>query len=74
MTKTPGEIAIMAEAGGLLALTFVYLDGLPLTGMSTLEVSESAASASAALIWSVLTFQRMSATRLSDLRPQSSAS
>ena len=36
MTKTPGEIEIMAEAGGLLALTFVYLDGLPLTGMSTL--------------------------------------
>lgn len=40
MTKTPGEIAIMAEAGGLLALTFVYLDGLPLTGMSTLEVND----------------------------------
>lgn len=40
MTKTPGEIEIMAEAGGLLALTFTYLDGLPLAGMSTLEVND----------------------------------
>lgn len=40
MTKTPGEIEIMAEAGGLLALTFAYLDGLPLAGMSTLEVND----------------------------------
>ncbi|MGA0544558.1 type I methionyl aminopeptidase [Brevundimonas sp. VNH65] len=40
MTKTQGEIEIMAEAGGLLALTFAYLDGLPLAGMSTLEVND----------------------------------
>ena len=40
MTKTPAEIGIMAEAGGLLALVFAYLDGLPLQGMTTLEVND----------------------------------
>ena len=40
MTKTPGEIEIMAEAGGLLALTCTDLDSLPLAGMSTLEVND----------------------------------
>lgn len=40
MTKTPAEIGIMAEAGGLLALVFAYLDGLPLQGMTTLDVND----------------------------------
>lgn len=38
MTKTPGEIGLMAEAGRLLASVFTRLDGLSLAGMSTLEI------------------------------------
>ena len=40
MTKTPEEIELMAEAGRLLASVFTHLDGLPLTGMTTLEVND----------------------------------
>jgi methionyl aminopeptidase len=40
MTKRPEEIALMAEAGKLLAAVFGYLDRLPLIGMSTLEVND----------------------------------
>jgi methionyl aminopeptidase len=39
MTKRPEEIAVMAEAGRLLASVFTYLDGLELIGMSTLQVN-----------------------------------
>jgi len=39
MTKTPAEIELMAEAGRLLASVFTHLDGLPLAGMTTLEVN-----------------------------------
>ena len=38
MTKTPAEIELMAEAGRLLASVFTHLDGLPLAGMSTLQI------------------------------------
>lgn len=38
MTKTPDELALMAEAGRLLASVFTMLDGLSLAGMSTLQV------------------------------------
>lgn len=40
MTKTPEEIALMAESGRLLASVFTHLDALPLAGMSTLEVND----------------------------------
>ncbi|WP_437879897.1 type I methionyl aminopeptidase [Pseudomonas sp. LRF_L74] len=40
MTKTPDEIALMAESGRLLASVFTYLDGLSLLGMSTLQVND----------------------------------
>lgn len=40
MTKTPEEIALMAEAGRLLASVFSHLDGLALQGMSTLEIND----------------------------------
>lgn len=40
MTKTPAEVEIMAEAGGLLASVFAHLDGLPLRGMTTLHVND----------------------------------
>lgn len=40
MTKTPAEIELMAEAGRLLASVFTHLDGLPLAGMSTLEIND----------------------------------
>lgn len=40
MTKTPEEIALMAEAGRLLASVFTHLDGLTLQGMSTLEIND----------------------------------
>jgi methionyl aminopeptidase len=40
MTKTPAEIALMAEAGRRLAQVFTHLDGLPLEGMSTLEIND----------------------------------
>ncbi|MBY4898509.1 type I methionyl aminopeptidase [Cupriavidus sp. AU9028] len=40
MIKTPGEIALLAESGRLLADVFVYLDGLDLMGMSTMQVND----------------------------------
>ncbi len=40
MIKTPDEIELMAEAGRLLASVFTHLDGLPLRGVSTLEVND----------------------------------
>lgn len=40
MTKTPAEVELMATAGRLLASVFAYLDGLPLAGMSTLQVND----------------------------------
>ena len=40
MTKTPAEVELMAEAGRLLASVFTHLDGLTLTGMTTLEVND----------------------------------
>ena len=40
MTKTPGEIELMAEAGRLLASVFTHLDGLTLIGMTTLQVND----------------------------------
>ncbi|MFT3966776.1 MAG: type I methionyl aminopeptidase [Sphingobium sp.] len=39
MTKTPAEIALMAESGRLLASVFSWLDGLALVGMTTMEVN-----------------------------------
>lgn len=38
MTKTPAEVALMAESGRLLASVFTHLDTLPLAGMTTLQV------------------------------------
>ncbi|MDD1506027.1 type I methionyl aminopeptidase [Pseudomonas sp. CNPSo 3701] len=38
MIKTPEQIALMAEAGRLLASVFTHLDKLDLCGMSTLQV------------------------------------
>jgi methionyl aminopeptidase len=40
MTKRPEEIALMAEAGKLLASVFAHLDRLPLAGMSTMDVND----------------------------------
>jgi len=40
MTKRPEEIALMAQSGKLLAKVFGYLDGLPLIGMSTMQVND----------------------------------
>lgn len=40
MSKRPEEIALMAEAGKLLASVFAYLDGLDLSGMSTMQVND----------------------------------
>lgn len=40
MTKRPEEIVLMAESGKLLAQVFGYLNGLPLIGMSTMEVND----------------------------------
>jgi methionyl aminopeptidase len=42
MTKRPEEIALLAEAGKLLAEVFAHLDGLQLIGMSTMEVNDLA--------------------------------
>lgn len=42
MTKTPAEVELMAEAGRLLASVFTHLDGLPLAGMTTLEINDRA--------------------------------
>jgi methionyl aminopeptidase len=38
MTKTPEELALMAESGRLLASVFALLDRTPLIGRSTLEI------------------------------------
>ena len=38
MTKTPHELALMAESGWLLASVFGMLDRIPLAGLSTLEI------------------------------------
>lgn len=38
MTKTPHELALMAESGRLLASVFGMLDRTPLAGLSTLEI------------------------------------
>lgn len=40
MTKTPAEIELMAESGRLLASVFTWLDGLPMSGMNTLEIND----------------------------------
>lgn len=40
MTKRPEEIALMAEAGKLLAGVFARLDRLDLVGMSTMQVND----------------------------------
>lgn len=40
MTKSPQELALMAESGRLLASVFTMLDTIPLTGLSTLQVDE----------------------------------
>ncbi|PTQ69135.1 type I methionyl aminopeptidase [Pseudomonas sp. GV071] len=40
MTKRPEEVALMAQAGQLLASVFTYLDGLDLLGCSTLQVND----------------------------------
>jgi methionyl aminopeptidase len=42
MTKRPEEIALLAEAGKLLAEVFAHLDRLNLIGMSTMEVNDLA--------------------------------
>lgn len=42
MTKRPEEIALMAQAGKLLAAVFGELDKLELTGMSTMAVNDLA--------------------------------
>jgi len=38
--KRPEEVALLAEAGRLLAQVFEYLDGLDLIGLSTLQVND----------------------------------
>jgi methionyl aminopeptidase len=40
MTKTPEEIELMATSGRLLASVFTHLDGLTLSGMSTLAIND----------------------------------
>ena len=40
MTKTPQELALMAESGRLLASVFEFLDTLPLAGCSTLDIND----------------------------------
>ena len=40
MTKRPEEVAIMAEAGRLLASVFTHVDQFDLIGMSTMEVND----------------------------------
>lgn len=40
MTKRPEEIALMAEAGRLLASVFAFLDRISLHGMSTMQVND----------------------------------
>ena len=40
MTKTPQELALMAESGRLLAAVFEYLDTLDLIGTTTLQIND----------------------------------
>lgn len=40
MIKSPGEVALMAESGRLLARAFELIDSLTLEGMTTLEVND----------------------------------
>ncbi|BCP54327.1 methionine aminopeptidase [Kaistia sp. 32K] len=40
MTKTPQELALLAESGRLLASVFALLDRTPLAGLSTLEIND----------------------------------
>lgn len=40
MIKSPGEVALMAESGRLLARVFELIDSLTLEGMTTLEVND----------------------------------
>lgn len=40
MTKTPDEVALMAESGKLLASVFSHLDQQELSGMSTMQVND----------------------------------
>jgi methionyl aminopeptidase len=40
MTKTPEELALMAESGRLLASVFGMLDATPLLGKTTLEIND----------------------------------
>jgi len=40
MTKQPGELALLAESGRLLASVFARLDRTPLQGLSTLQVND----------------------------------
>ncbi len=40
MTKSPGELALMAESGRLLASVFGMIDHLPLAGLTTLQVND----------------------------------
>jgi methionyl aminopeptidase len=40
MTKRPEEIALLAQAGKLLAEVFAHLDRQPLIGMSTMQVND----------------------------------
>lgn len=40
MIKTPEEVELMAESGRLLASVFTFLDGLSLSGQSTMQVND----------------------------------
>lgn len=40
MTKSPEEIALMAQSGKLLASVFEYIDQINLIGMSTLQIND----------------------------------
>ena len=42
MTKSPGELALMAESGRLLASVFGMIDRLSLAGMTTMQVNDRA--------------------------------
>ena len=41
LIKTPEQLALMREAGRLLAQVFTYLDGFVAPGLSTLELDLS---------------------------------
>jgi methionyl aminopeptidase len=40
MTKSPEELAALATSGKLLASVFTFLDGVPLAGLSTMQVND----------------------------------